>query len=444
MSLNPNIILSGKQPDFVNVLGRSNQAAAQQNQIQRDNNRNALYQEQGPAIAAGDQNALNALAQFDPKEALSIQGQRQNMQINKEELQLRRQNGARQAEAWAQSQDDRVKADTAAKIKQGLLMAGQAYQAGDQATFDRILQQSGVPPTPMDQFPYMAAGFEGFLETLEKASKFGQPPAPEYGVTDGQFYDKNNPGAGAQRIPGFQNEPKDSAAEQKIARITSEYGVDRKTAVGIVDGVLDVSRHPQDGSVVITDLASNRIVTPQGPAPTPPPGNLPERGNSFDGTNPRGAVGLPGAAASLANTILDSVGLGQVAPDIDQAQTAMNSLATRTVQGLSAQWPGRPSNLTREMIENMTVRPGDFTTGPGRAANKVADMKREIERAISSAHEVSTSQGKYSKKQIADATEALNDLLPLYQDYKDLHAKLDGSGGAGTGRTKSGVKWSVE
>ncbi len=443
MSLDPRIILAGSQPDFVNVLARSNQAAQQKNQFNRENALNQLYQAKGAQIAAGDQNALNALAGFDPQAALGIQQGRQAIRINEEELSLRRQSAAREAAKWAQTQDDRVKAEEAAKIKQGLMAAGPAFEAGDQAALDRVLQGYGLDPVPLGQFPYLAAQYVGALEGLQAASQFGKPPAPDWKITDsGQAIDQNDPLAGAKDIPDFETKSKTSAAEQKIDRIISEYGVDRRTAVGIVDGVLNVSRHPLDGSVVVTDLATNQVVAPQQAESAPPPGGLPERANSFEGTNPRGAVGLPGVAASLANTILDSVGLGQAAPDIDRAQTAMDSLATRTVQGLSAQWPGRPSNLTREMIDNMTVRPGDFTTGPGRAANKVADMKREIERAIASAHKVASSQGQYSKQQIAEAQAALNDLLPLYQDYIDLGNALGGQKGQGT--TKSGIKWSVE
>ena len=444
MSLAPRIILAGTQPDFVNVLARSSQAAQQRNQFNRENALNAFNQQNGAAVLAGNQNALAQYAGIaGPEDAMGIQQGRQAMRVNEEELNLRRQSAAREAAKWAQTQDDRTKAEEAAKIRQGLMAAGPAFEAGDQAALDRVLQGYGLDPVPLEQFPYLAAQYEGALEGLTVASQLGKPPAPKWKVTDnGQAINELDPLAGAQDIPNFEANPKASAAEQRIERIISEYGVDRRTAVGIVDGVLNVSRHPLDGSVVVTDLANNQVVTPQQEEQTPPPGGLPERTNSFEGTNPRGAVGVPGVAASLANTILDSVGLGQAAPDIDRAQTAMDSLATRTVQGLSAQWPGRPSNLTREMIDNMTVRPGDFTTGPGRAAKQVADMKREIERAIASAHTLASSQGQYSKQQIAEAQAALNDLLPLYQDYIDLGNALGGK--TNQGQTKSGIKWSVE
>lgn len=124
MSLDPRIILAGTQPDFVNVLARSDQAAQQKNEFQRTNALNSLYQEQGPQIAAGDQNALNALAGFDPKAALGVQSARQNMRINEEELSLRKQSAARESAKWAQTQDDRTKAEQAQKIASGAYGCG--------------------------------------------------------------------------------------------------------------------------------------------------------------------------------------------------------------------------------------------------------------------------------------------------------------------------------
>jgi hypothetical protein len=72
MTMNAGLILAGQQPDIVNVLARANEAGQQARQFDRQNAVNALYQEQGPQIAAGDQNALNALARFDPQASLGI------------------------------------------------------------------------------------------------------------------------------------------------------------------------------------------------------------------------------------------------------------------------------------------------------------------------------------------------------------------------------------
>jgi len=54
MALNPNIILQGQQPDFVNTLARATQAADAQNGAMRRNNLASLYASQGDKIAQGD------------------------------------------------------------------------------------------------------------------------------------------------------------------------------------------------------------------------------------------------------------------------------------------------------------------------------------------------------------------------------------------------------
>lgn len=214
-SMNAGIILAGQQPNFLDIVQRGNEAAQQQNQFTRQNQLNALYRDQGAQIAQGDQGALNALAGFDPSAALGVQSARlgmdqtrQNMQINREELALRKQNAARQAQQYVAQMGAEQAAQEAEQIKRGLTAAGRAFDAGDEAGFQAILRANGVDPFPMEEFPYRAAEYAGVLETLEKANSYGKPPAPEYAVTDGQFYDKNNPQAGAQPLPGFKAEPR--------------------------------------------------------------------------------------------------------------------------------------------------------------------------------------------------------------------------------------------
>ncbi|MEM9309676.1 MAG: hypothetical protein AAGA74_20465 [Pseudomonadota bacterium] len=410
MRMNALIPLMVQGPDIAGAMARGER-------LGREAGMNKLFQDHGAGIASGDPNALNKLAQFDPQMAMQMQNQhtRAGYTANAEARAAASENRAQGRYNADMAQAER-KAQTLRALDASLDIMASSNTPSD---FHKGMMAAGLPVDDLstveqqweNRFQYLQ------LRTLPVEKKLEALVALEQG-----------------------EDP--SAAEQKISRIMDAYGVDRRMAVGIVDGVLNVSRHPMDGSIVITDLSNNQVTTPVQAEPQQP-SDMPERGNSFAGTNPRGGVGAGGAIASLANTILDSIGLGQIAPDIDRAQTAMDSLATRTVQGLSAQWPGRPSNLTREMIDAMTVRPGDFTTGPGRAANKVADMKREMERAIASAHRVSTSQGQYSKAQIAEAQAALNDLLPLYQDYIDLEEGLAGHSET-QGQTKSGIQWSVE
>ncbi|MCX8955706.1 hypothetical protein OU790_20010, partial [Ruegeria sp. NA] len=67
----------GRQPDLVNAFAQGQRARAFSDEIQSRNALRNVYQTQGAGILAGDQNALNMLAQHDPGQALEIQGQHQ-------------------------------------------------------------------------------------------------------------------------------------------------------------------------------------------------------------------------------------------------------------------------------------------------------------------------------------------------------------------------------
>lgn len=218
-SMNSGIILAGQQPNFLNTIATANQAAAQQNQFQQQNALRDFNRENGAAVLAGDQNALNQYAGIaGPEAALGIQGKQQAMQINQEELGMRRETAKRQAIAWGQTQDDRTKAETAQKIKRGLMSAGAAFEAKDEAAFNRILQENGVDPFPMAEFPYKAAEYEGVLDGLTAASQFGKPPETKWMITDtGQAINEGDPLAGARDIPNYQKEtPTAQSPEGKL------------------------------------------------------------------------------------------------------------------------------------------------------------------------------------------------------------------------------------
>lgn len=146
--LNPSIILAGRQPDIVGQMGRGAQTAGLINAVGRENRLMDLFREQGPQIMAGDQGALNALAQLNPQQALGVQqtrlgmdATRQNMsqsaEMHQAQLQQIRQNAAKAAaEAAKQENAERLAAETeeAQKIVSMALM--------DPANADKYLSQS--------------------------------------------------------------------------------------------------------------------------------------------------------------------------------------------------------------------------------------------------------------------------------------------------------------
>ena len=177
MALNPNIILQGRTPDIMGAYGRGQEMGARGNEIQRQNKLAQLYQQQGAQIFAGDQNALNALAQYSPETALGIQQKRQTMErLNAQERRAMEIHAANMSEAERAAQANRV--------KNGLMQGFTAYQSGDLNSLNQVLSAAGEQTiSSLDQFPAVAAKYEGLLEALEGVKKFSEPPKPadEYG-----------------------------------------------------------------------------------------------------------------------------------------------------------------------------------------------------------------------------------------------------------------------
>lgn len=79
MALNPSIILAGQGPQPINALAQGVQAGQQTMQAQRRNALNAALEQYGPGARQGNEEALNALARFDPNMSLGIQESRLGM-----------------------------------------------------------------------------------------------------------------------------------------------------------------------------------------------------------------------------------------------------------------------------------------------------------------------------------------------------------------------------
>lgn len=192
------IILSGRSPNIMGEFARGLGTAQLQTEIARKNALAELYAQQGPQIMAGQPQALNALAAYDPTIAMGVQSAqldqqatRQNMAINAEELQLRREAGRRQAEALLRAQAADLTAAQAAQYRaqmMGTLAGGaQAYQQGPQA-FAGWLAQSGLQGLSYEQFPIWAATSAGELDALDEVSKMlAKPEAPKPMSTPGKI-----------------------------------------------------------------------------------------------------------------------------------------------------------------------------------------------------------------------------------------------------------------
>ena len=117
------IILAGQGVNALQALTDGTRAAGLAGEVGQQGDLLSLYRNQGPGIAAGDQNALNALSQIDPMQALGVQESRQGMRIREEQLQMARASAARQAEEYARSISAEQREQERRQLEQGLASA---------------------------------------------------------------------------------------------------------------------------------------------------------------------------------------------------------------------------------------------------------------------------------------------------------------------------------
>jgi hypothetical protein len=185
--------------DFAGSMMNGLTAGTAARDAQQQNALMQLYRQQGPQIMAGDPNALNSLAQFDPTAAQGVQMNNlgmQQTQLGMENTRLQMEETRRQAKAEAQAAAAKVEAaDLAAAIDRTKnLMASVAgdivaWQGGDQAAGQRaasILTQAGIPGVTPDNLMQIIYGVQGGFEGLQlglEAQKSMQglmPQGPEW------------------------------------------------------------------------------------------------------------------------------------------------------------------------------------------------------------------------------------------------------------------------
>ena len=195
MALNPSIILAGQVPDIMGSIARGQAAGAQANKISDQNALRSLYAERGAGIAAGEENALRALAGLNPAASLGIQGARQGLEKGQLSMDATRQSmshadanqarltraEARQVQAHAAKLSAQERAAQAVEIEQGV---ARAMGARTPEEFDAIVAE--VDPSLVGQFgnrDAIAGRFLSIAEMIKRADAQEQPekPADEYG-----------------------------------------------------------------------------------------------------------------------------------------------------------------------------------------------------------------------------------------------------------------------
>lgn len=175
--LDTRLPLMAQQPDIVNALAQSSMAARQTNQVQSQNALRNLFQTQGADIAAGQPQALNALAQLDPMQAVQMQSVRQAMD------QQRAQEGRLQGQYELEVKKYAASLDAAERKKQLDLLQRGIHAASGAKTpeeWDMLAQQFGQPEL-VGQFGQKDALLRQFMTAQQIMEREAPKPADEYG-----------------------------------------------------------------------------------------------------------------------------------------------------------------------------------------------------------------------------------------------------------------------
>jgi len=229
--------------------------------------------------------------------------------------------------------------------------------------------------------------------------------------------------------------PKVSEAERKIQRLM-ETGLDRATAIAIADGRVAVSRDPVTQRVTLVDKGTFQTIGQAPDAVADEVGGVPPAGEAEDRFKdlPVGqAGGLVGWGANIANLVTDALGAGQQFPKLGEAQAAMNDLSKRTILMLDADFAGKPSNFTREIVADLTVKPAEVFQGSTQSYQKTVNMISALEEAISGAKAALQNPEQHSPQKIREAEGSVSKLQGLLDDYISLRNAFERKGLASQG-----------
>lgn len=397
----------------MSVLQAYLQGKQARRQTEEANRMNAMQQfigQNAQGIMAGDENALAGIARYDPMLALNVRGQNQSYRMNEEQLRMQREQLRLQGLRLQRDEKTRMDQAQAEALARTLVAANAAYKAGDQEGYYQILEGANLDPAqyPFESFPQNAMLAEGFLEGVQEYNKAYPTQAP-------------------------------NAREQKISELMQNYPeMTRQRAAGIVDGVIKPSRNPVSGLSDEVNIATGTISplqdTGKTPAATGVPGEAPGREaglepdySSITPEDYRAAFTLGGKVTQGANVMGDVAGFGRFEPGVGDAITRISDLNVQAMLMLSADFPGRPSNLTREKIEEVLPKPG--LTGPERGESKARQTYEMLADAVDGMQAILDNPGSYKPEARSEAARLLPKYRRLMADYGEIVQGLSGGSG---------------
>jgi len=278
------------------------------------------------------------------------------------------------------------------------------------------------------------------LEYLQSRAEAGDALAAEYlgAVSTGVL----PVGAGiASYLEQSTKVTKTSEKEKSIQRLI-DTGMDRNTATLIVEGVLVTSRDPITNNAVVLNKATGGTV-----------GQIPEKvadvvadvsdtgkTGAFEGLDVSSGLGLKGWASSIVNKVTDAVGAGQIAGEAGEVEAALDNLQGRTILMSGIDVQGKPSNFTRDIIQQrFTISPSELSTGSASALQTATQMVDMLEQTLSAVNSAASGQGGASAQQVKEARASKNGIESLLADYRSLKNALETKGGATNADPSAGL-----
>lgn len=379
MRMNALIPMAGNQPDLVGTVARGHAAGRQAGLAD-------LYREQGAGIANGDPASLNALAGFDPNQALGVKRQQQVMQHadqriewDAERMDMVRENARRETQRVAAGMQAAERQQAVEQLQSMLRGATHFFKTGDKQGYDSWLQKQGADPAEyrFEDFPANAAAVLGSLDVLA-----GPKPLSPQGKVQADI----NSGMLPQGTP--------------------------------------LTRGP------LVDMSGANF-GPQGAEPDGQGGlvSRPEQQSVPENVDFSDATGASGFISQLANTASDAIGLGLVDPNNETATQAMQNLSTNTMIALADGVAGKPSNFLLNEFQKLSSQPNSIWQGRGRTKERLGQTRAMIEQSIMMNQDVANTSE--SKTDRSKARANIARLSRLLSDYDAVIGSFGKSGPEG-------------
>lgn len=405
MRMNALIPMQAQGVDVVGSMARGAEARGQMQQAQTQNALTQFMQEQGPALARGEQGAIDGYARFDPAGAFDMRSR-----IN-EAARVAQE----QAAAAAEKLDAQQRAAEEANINRILSIVGTAYRQGPEAIeaakaqYGQALAQANIDPTQLtyDTIPLFVAGLVGAKNGLKAGLDASEAlqPKPEKPADEYQRY--------AQEERNDGREP--------LSRI--EYAQAKRGNEEVYDS---------EGNLIFRRGGNNGggfTSPPPSPETLPPP---PEGGEE--------AFGFEGAAKNLANTVSDLFGYGEVFENAAEQTRFFKALEEDMLVGLSQAYGRQPAQALMERLRSLVPNAGTIE-GPDRAFGELQALEQRFLRDLRTWE--GQMQGRMSQNDRADIRGKILGVKSTLAAIQEAKQRLRPNSAGSGNTTSSGVTWSV-